>query len=671
MDQVTRLTVAPEIEFNLQPKDGPIEKRDPLELKIDDQKLVDIIDDRLKASLQFYEEHYDLTNRRRRNEIYLFGRQIDEKERKNELKDYEGKYLDNALYEIEETIVPLAFAQLPDLIVTPGNPSDESRETAENVTSVIDNEPKKRENRRVLKSAFRHLPVYYTGVIKVRWDPSKGEHGDYIFESRHPDNIVADHRCTTNNADDMSYIAEYLPITVQDCVMRFPEAKQDLFEQLRNEGVIPAEGEPTWKQMASMIKIVEIWFDWNEPADGEDKEKWEKVSGVMWKYKKVLLKKMKNPNYDWEGEKRWFTSVLPTDEESKKEVLPGHIQLASIMGVTPPNIRQEQVYHNYFEFPRKPYFFMGYDQWGKIPYDETSRIEQNIKNQQTMDKRGKQIEETLNNRGHHIYSKDSGLKADDVERIDMNNPNQDLLVDGDVNKVHEYLTPPRPTPDEFKDLNDVRQRMYAISGSTAIRGNIQSDVATTNQIAREADYTRADDLVEDTINAACEWMAQWAMQMIKLRYTKEHFRKLLGAKGEVTFVKLNRDMIEDGMEVMVKTSTSDKIKAQRNAMDTAKLGPPYTNPLDFFRDMGMNDPELRTAKGIAFASNPLQYLAEFVKQMGGIPQLAQQLPGQMPQTPPPPEAPTIIQQPQQPTPVNTSAVPTQPPVGVQASPSNL
>ena len=83
-----------------------------------------------------------------------------------------------------------------------------------------------------------------------------------------------------------------------------------------------------------------------------------------------------------------------------------------LTGQLPQNVKEEKVYHNYFKYPRKPYYFMGYDQWGDQPYDKTSRIEQNILNQKSIDKRGKQIEETLDNRGHHIFSKGAISPAD-------------------------------------------------------------------------------------------------------------------------------------------------------------------------------------------------------------------------------------------------------------------
>jgi hypothetical protein len=210
--------------------------------------------------------------------------------------------------------------------------------------------------------------------------------------------------------------------------------------------------------------------------------------------------------------------------------------------------------------------------------------------------------------------------------------------------------------------------MYSLSGATAIRGQLQSDVATTNQIAREADFTRADDLVEDTINDAVEWMAQWTLHMIKLRYTSDHFKKLAGARGAMTFVKLNRDLIEDGMEVSIKASGTDKLKTQKTAMDMAAMK--MIDPLNLYRDMGLSDPEGRTEDLMMFTADPASYMAK-VKGLGTTPlELSNSLNGSGNIAPQPNQgmaspmgnasAPAPSQPPLQPTPTDTSVVPPTP-----------
>lgn len=594
---------------------------DPLALDIDDDELARIVDKRIDDSRHYYETHYNLYDRREKNEQYYLGKQLLDSEKAKLLKQYESRYQDNVLYEIQATMKPLAMSRLPDLIVTPGNESEEATLMAQEISKAVDTDIKRRDNRRVLGIAFKHLPVYFTGIIKVRWD---SELDDYLFEVIHPDYIDFDHTATSNNADDMQFVSQIIPMTVEEVLMKFPEKEEEFLQECKATGLYK-DDKPDWKALATTVKVREVWFTWYKK---HSEHEYERVEGVLWKYKKVILKKMKNPNFDYEGDERFFIPD-PTNPEKKRDAnIDDAVRLA--LGIQVP-IQSEQVYYNYFDRPRKPFYFMGYDQWGKQPLDETSWLEQNIENQEQHDKRGRQIEETLDNRGHHVFSKESGLTGSDIQNLDMADPDSDILVDGDVNAVHKFIDPERPTPQEFQDLEATRNRMYAISGSQATRGQIQTDVATSNQIARESDFTRADDVVEDTINAAAEWMAQWSLQFIKLRYTKDHFRRILGDAGDVVFQKLNRNMIDDGMIVMIKASGTDKLKAQNNAMDMAKMQ--MVDPFTFFNDMGLSDPEGRTKKLMLLKTNPQQYMAEVVLGLTtpqAIAEYLSQNPGQNP-----------------------------------------
>lgn len=639
----------------------------PLDLDIEDQELVDNFDDNLEASRNFFTEKYDLFDRRAKNELYRFGRQVLIKEKEKLLKNYESRYMNNVLYEIEGTIKPLSMSRLPDFMVIPGNDSDEADLMAQEVSKAIDTCVKEYDNRRVLGLASQHLPVYFTAVIKARWDP---EIDDYVYENIHPDLIDIDQTCTTNDADKMRWISQIVPLTVQRIILMFPKKKREFLDELKKDGLMLTD-DPSWTLLATTINIREVWeTQYVKKSDTET----EKVEGLFWKYKDVILDKMKNPNYDYTGEKRYF--AYDGQNKEKRGLTMDEVNSIVLTGQVPEHIEEEQVYHNYHRYPRKPFYFMGYDQWGKIAYDETSRIEQNLQNQSSLDKRGKQLEETLDHRGHNVFSKEAGLTPADIEELDMNDPDEDLVVDGDVNNTHKFIAPERPTPDEFKEMDVIKQNMYDVSHSQAVRGEVQGPVATTNQIAREANFTSADDLVEETINPAAQWMADWAMQFIKLRYTKDHFKWIMGQAGEAVYIKLNRNMIDDGMIVKIKASGTDKLRAQNNAMEMAKMQ--MTDPYTFFVDMGLSDPEGRTEKLILAKTDPTAYLEKIVKGLNTSEALAQALMNQeqveQPVPPPSPAMPGVPgqqaaqppvapqgQAPQAPTPTNTAATPIAPP----------
>lgn len=648
---------------------------DPLRLDIPDEDLVKIVDDWVEEYKNYYTTKYDLFDRREKNEIYVFGRQTMQKEKEKLYKDYESRFMDNVLYEIEGTIKPLAMSRIPDLMALPGNDNETSVNMAQEVGKALDQQGKEYDTRFLLGMASKHFPVYFISCIYTYWDPSID---DYVFEGVHPDLIEMDHFCPTKNADDMEFVSRICPMKIQKIIQTFPDAKEKLYARLKKDGLMPGE-EASWALLATQVNIRMVWFTYYKTHDDN---KVEKIDGVLWKYKDVILKKMKNPNFDYEGENRFFAYDEADNKATRRGLNDQELAQILLTGTPPDHVKEEQVYHNYFRFPRKPFYFMGYDQWGKQPMDETSRIEQNLQNQKTIDEAGKRTEEILKSRGHHVLSKGAVTPAE-LEDIDFDEPNVDLSVEGNINDVYTYIPPERPTPELIKSKEETRERMYAIAHSNAVRGEIQHNTPATNtQIGRESDFTAADDLVEDTINPAAQWMAEWRMQWIKLRYTEDHFFWLMGIAGKMVHQKLNRNMIEDGMVVKIKASGTDKLRAQNNAMDMAKMK--MTDPHTFYVDMGLSDPDGRTEKLILSLTDPTAYLQKVVKGINTSLAMAQALMNaEIPSPANPTQAPNPIAMPgmqpaqpaqpaaapQNPSPINTGNVPAQPPMGPpQASP---
>jgi hypothetical protein len=601
------------------------ELTDPLALDIPNDELVKIIDKWIEASRNFYTKEYNLFETRKRNEIYRFGRQIQELEKSDKLKGYETRTLDNVLYEIERTMKPLALSQLPDLIVSPGQNTDESKQIAEMITKVVNSDLQKEQNRKVLSMAWQHRAVYRVGIIKCIWNPEAfGGLGDYEFIYVHPDAVDIDHTATEADADKMKFIPHKVSLTVEKVIMRFPKAYTEFIDELRKQGIMSKnDQDPDWKALATSIDIREVWFtDYEKAPDA--KGKWKRVEGTIWKYRECVLQKTKNPYFDYTGEKQYFTYDDPRLESSKRKITTDEMAQSMMTGQFPTNVSAEQVYYNFFDSPKKPFFFMVYDQWGRQPLDETTHLEQNIANQDNLDFMQKQIQDTLKNRGHHIWSKLAGLSSGDIKKMDHNNPDEDYLVNNVPSQVHEFLPPDRPEPQEYQDLDRLKGTMYELSSATSIRGEVKDEAVTNNQIGRESNYTVMDDMVEDTINKAAQWMAGWALHMIKTRYTQAHFRKILGAKGEWIFAQIHQDFVEDGQEVLIKASGSDKLRKQNNAMNMAKME--MIDPLSFYEDMDMDDPEGRTARMVAFKSDMPLYLSAFVETAAtSTPQLAQKL----------------------------------------------
>ena len=331
------------------------EELDPLTLELEDDDLVRAIDRRVQASDKFYNgSDIQLKVRRKKNKEFLIGKQGDP----TKIKKYQVAYIDNLIYEAENTIKPIAMSRLPDLTVKPAKDTQESKDLARDLTKLVNSDIRKRENRRVLAVAWRHLPVYYLGVIKAFWDSNKGKYGDYGFKFVHPEKIVLDHTAPT--AEDVDFVDEYVELSIQEVVMRFPKKKDEIYKAC---SVTQSNLD---EKLASIITIHEVWFKWWEKNTDkqavEDKNKsempdlqgWKEVNAVCWKYKHLILEKMKNPYWDWEGTTELQTGDgMPVAPEMMTQALTGEISTDTA-----------QVFNNFFTRPQFPYIFLTYEQWG-------------------------------------------------------------------------------------------------------------------------------------------------------------------------------------------------------------------------------------------------------------------------------------------------------------------
>lgn len=570
------------------PQEAPITRLDYLTLNVDDTELIKRINFRIEdAKAEFAKLKID--DRRKENLDYLIGNQLP-----TNLKTWQSKFVDNVIYESEGSIKPIAMSSLPDLLIE-GNGTPESAESAKVLTNHINNDLRSHEKRKVLSRSLRHHPVYLIGVLKCVW---KSDLNEYVFESILPSNIVLDPYATEANPDQMGFIAETYKMEVSDMLERFPDKAEQIYAKcgikLDDNGGM--QGDNTTK-LGSKVDVWETWF--TERFGGKVYE------GMCLKWGDILLWKGLNPYYDYEGK---TMTVLEDGSEVTPDIING------ILSGQLPDMPMEQtkVMYNYFTYPRKPYILISYDQWGDGPLDKTSRIEQNLRPQDALNKVGRKIiEMTDKMRGKDVFSKLSGLKKKDVAEIDLDDPDSSLLVDNKLSDVYTKIPGEKPPAELFAMRDNLKDTIFSKAGThDTTRGKFETDTAKTSEILRDADYGKIDDYVKETIDYAVWEMARWSLHMIKLFYTEDHFKRIKGEKGEQILTRLHRDMIDDGLEVVVSTTGADKNLRKQRALKMAELK--LTDPITFFEDLEMDDPKGRTEKLMLFQQDPATYMQKYV-----------------------------------------------------------
>ena len=437
----------------------------------------------------------------------------------------------------------------------------------------------------------------------------------------------------------MRFVAERVKTTLKELIMTFPDKEDEIKEEFGWD-----ENEDNKdKKMATPVNYWEVWFHWYK-LNGKESQR---IDGVIWIYGDTALKKMKNPYYDYQGKPKTFTRVLEEKDSYSMD------ELFQMIDSTKEQGQEDSiVYNNYFNEPEKPYFFMVYENMGEHPISETTRIEQVLEFQDVINTDGAIITDmNIRSRGKDLFDTNS-ITQETLNATDIYDPDQVLGLDvpagQSINNVHSRIEQKPATPQQYRSMQENRQKAFEMIGVGATTRGLRETDSTLgqDQMAREADYGLIDDIVEDTVNAAAEWQAKWALQFIKLFYTKPQMRHILGKDGEVLHTSLTRDMVDDGMEVVVSASGVDKMQRKRMAVENMKLG--VGDPLSFYEDTDQSNPKERALRAMMAQGAPQMYMQQYLmdnpqvdQAMQGLPPDNPPMPGQ--EAPPQPAQPPVPQ----------------------------
>jgi len=552
-------------------KEEAVVRYPSLSIDIEDSDLIRLIDSRIKDSEDFYEGKLKLKKRRQRMEEFWLGKQVDESQLD---AAWQLPYVDNIIWQDTETRIGLVAAKLPDIIVIPPTDDPVARERAMKIDKGLDIRINNENIRRLIKDGLRDNHLFLIGCVKVRWDENIGENGDFIFEKVNPKKLILDHTATIPHdgysADNMEFIAEWIEEPVSLVCAKFPDKKEELLKKLR---IIMG----TQKQMSSKMRYLEIWFTWYD-KEGNKQE------GVCWKYGKLLLDKMKNPYYDWEG----------LNKGSKTQL------------------------QNFFPFPRKPYIFFNHMNLGNSPIDDTTPVEQSIPLQVNINKRGRQVTEISDNAVPKKVFSGTAITKEEARRV-SNDPSEHIWLErsDDVNKAFTTVRSDPPSPLLFDDLVANRGQIDAKFATHSItRGETVAPAASgiAKQITRQGDLQITDDLVETVIVRVITELCGWALQMIKVMYNKDHEFKNMGKDGELTTLTLNQTSVDEGVGLQVRASTSDKTDRQNISLELAKAK--VNDPLSLFEDLDVSNPKERTERAITFLKGQMDGYQSYLKFTG-------------------------------------------------------
>jgi hypothetical protein len=589
-----------------------------LSLTIDDTTLSELITRRVNASDNYWQSEVKLWDRQKLLEKYLNGRQFDT----NDFHPSEKPFMENVMWEAWIRNRSIIMSRIPDIEVgSVDTTNPEGKLIAEKIQQLVNTNLKTETSKLETAKVVMNRPIYFYGVMKAVWNAEKD---DFEFISVNPKNVIIDHTVTSKGK--MGFLCEKVRTTVGEVVMMFPDKADEFKEYYKSLNNLKDLGD---NQLSSPIDIWEVWFD----EYIKQGEKYEKVQGTVWMFKNVLLKKMKNPYWDWSGKKQYFVKepqgVRPPTEDELYNSLFGDQEMEF-----------NQVYNNYLKRPEFPYFICTLNNGNENAIDVTSDYEQIVYFQDNINREGVQIS-TMNSRsyGKDVYSADAFENEGDVSKIDPRNLDQVIKVKGeDVGKVFQHIDYAQASPQMYKSKGENRAiafEMLSLNATTRGTSDTKSDTLGAKQMYREQDFGVLDYEASMTLNELVTWQAKWMMHFIKLFYKTSHYTDVMGEAGQTVRERFTNDMVNDGMVVKVSVSSVNKQKKYAQAVTDAQSG--MSDPLSYFEDTEQENPQERAMRMFMFKSAPMVYAQQYLGLKAPAPVAPP--PGEVPPEQAPTEAP--------------------------------
>lgn len=458
------------------------------------------------------------------------------KQKTDSLDALEGKQIIvNKLFEAIETFLPIATRSNPEPLVSADN-SPEGQDLAKDLKNTLVYQADTQKLRRKLARMTRHWILYLIGALEVEYDL---EIDDIKTSVINPKKFIFD---KDGYVDESGiFRGEYLGIKCSKSASKlkelFPEHKEYI------QSISGGKG-------GTKIDYIKWWYQ------GTD---------VFFTQGSKVLGKFKNPN--------WNYDIEPTDDNE------------GVLGV------------NHLPKPVAPYVFLSIFNLGLKPHDDTGLVLQNISQQDTINKRERQLDKNIDSQnnglivdGTKMNKEDAALAASALRK------GASIIVQGNPNEVIIQRQAPQLAGDVWKALETGKQdlaNIFGTAGSTPT-GIKSEETARGKIMINQMDSSRIGGGVTEFIEQVADTVYNLWVQMMIVHYDNEHFTNILGDEGQDTrgmsnsrFVKSVRVTVKEGSLV-----PKDPLTQRNEAVDLWSQG--AIDPLNFYKKLDFPDPASAT-----------------------------------------------------------------------------
>lgn len=492
---------------------------------------------------------------------------------------------DNRIFVNTEAVINSIIANPPKPIITPGRDTEESKQLAINQERFFQDQYMKIGVKAELRKGLRNLYFSRLIVLKPFWNTQKN---NFDVKSIDPRKVRFSEKSTKE--DNSEFAIEDVTELKHVVYMRFKKDDDDTSAESKafNEKLLKelgARDANTLLVNGDEITYEEAWCgDW-----------------LVCKYKDIILSKVKNPYWDWDGvqitpEEETEILTKSTKQSRVKDILAkagaaGAKEEAMLEeGVAHEQTEMAAYYYNHFDRPRKPYIFATIFNAENKPIGETDFITQAIPLQEDIDETKRNI--TENARIVNGIVKVDSTVMDQVEANKLRWETGGVIWGkGVASGVQRETGAPLPAFVQ-QNLDDSRKEIDDImASSSAFRGVREGQETRGGRLALiDQSFLRLNELVQviDYVNYE---LFNWFYQLAKVFYTEHHYAKTMGADRATETLTLMRDDMEDGTEVRVmegKTLPEDRAFKYEQAQEDLKNG--VLSPVDYLQIAGYDSP---------------------------------------------------------------------------------
>lgn len=542
----------------------------------------------------------------------------------------------NRIFVNMEAVINSLIANPPGINILPTSDAEEAVEFASRLENYFRKKYLDLNIKETLRMGLRNMYFARILVIKPFWNI---DINDFDFRAVDPRKVRFGKYA--RKEQDSEFAIEEIEDNLCAVIERFPSKKDELMKKYgitTDEDLYIKNPDVTYKEawineyvvfkLGNIIlgKIRNPYWDWDGilVTDAESKQI-EETSGEA---RRSLMMQIKLEQ-DVRAQRLAQSKALEATESATEGEMPAEEQLApdgtQPVPQAPTEVPQETTpeeykpyFFNFFDNPRKPYIFATIYNNENTPIGRTDMITLSAELQRGIDKRKMDIDENCEMVNGILKIDEGVMDKADAQKIRFETKGI-IFGKGVVNGVKREVGTSLPQM-VFDDMVDSRSEIDNImAASSAFRGEREGQETRAGRLALiQQSYLRLNELVQ-VVDYVSHEMFSWGMQLAKTRYTEYHYAKWMGKEDAQETIELIQDDFETGSEITIIAGKTlprdDEFKFEQAQKDVAAN---LLSPVDYFEVAGYDNPQEKAKNRVVYDLNAPQAVGISPEEMQKI-----------------------------------------------------